>query len=134
MVWGRQGVYDVPRVEQFGYWSRSGFKGCIGVLDSSVMSRAEYLFDFATRVHFRKIHFSKIHFRKIHFCKIHFQKIHFRKIHFWKIHKNNWGPLSSTFHIGRPETLADWKSKSVTNQPTDRLTWVGARDTCVSKN
>ena len=28
----------------------------------------------------------------------------------------------------------DWKSESVTNQPTYGLTWVGARDTCVSKN
>ena len=27
----------------------------------------------------------------------------------------------------------DWKAKSVTYQPTDKLTWVGARDTCVSK-
>ena len=53
-------MYGVPRVEwvwfgypglaQFGYWSRSGFKGCIGVLDSSAISRAENLFDFATRV------------------------------------------------------------------------------------
>ena len=48
--------------------------------------------------------------------------------------KNYWGPLSSTFHVGRPETLTEWKSESVTYGPTDRLTWVGARDTCVSKN
>merc|ERR1712181_175309 len=78
---------------------------------------------------------SKIHFQKIHFQKIHFWKIHFWKIHIRKIHKNNWGPLSSTFHVGRPEMVADWKSESITNQPTtlrtDRQTWVGARDTCV---
>ena len=52
-----------------------------------------------------------------------------------KIEKNNWGPLSSTFHVGRPETLTDWKSESVTNGRTDgHLTWVGARDACASKN
>ena len=28
----------------------------------------------------------------------------------------------------------DWKSESVTNLQTNQLTWVGARDTCVSKN
>ena len=28
----------------------------------------------------------------------------------------------------------DWKSESVTNLLTNLLTWVGARDTCVSKN
>ena len=40
----------------------------------------------------------------------------------------NWGLLFSTFHV-------NWKSESVTNGPTDgHLTWVGARDTCVSKN
>ena len=72
-------------------------------------------------------------FHKIQVWKILFCKIHFRKIHFRKIHKNNWGPLSSTFHVGRPETLAGWKSESVTEQRTDRHTWVGARDTCVSK-
>ena len=27
----------------------------------------------------------------------------------------------------------DWKSESVTDGLTDLLTWVGARDTCVSK-
>ena len=36
--------------------------------------------------------------------------------------------------LGRPETLTGWKSESITYGPTDRLTWVGARDTCVSKN
>ena len=44
--------------------------------------------------------------------------------------KNNWCPLSSTFHVGRPETLTDWKSESVTY----RQTWVGARDAGASKN
>ena len=48
--------------------------------------------------------------------------------------KNNWGPLSSTFHVEQPETLIEWKFKSMTDGPTNRLTWVGARDTCVSKN
>ena len=44
----------------------------------------------------------------------------------------NWGPLSSTFHVGPPETLTDWKSESITygrtNGQTDRQTWpwVGA--------
>ena len=38
-----------------------------------------------------------------------------------------------TFHLSLRATR-DWKSESVTNQPTDGLTWVGARDTCVSKN
>ena len=71
---------------------------------------------------FWKIHFRKIKFQKIHFQKLHFRKIHFWKIHFRKIHKNNWGPLSSTFHVGRPETLTDWKSESVTDQPTDGRT------------
>ena len=32
--------------------------------------------------------------------------------------KNNWGPLSSTFHVGRPETLTDWKFESVTDGRT----------------
>ena len=44
--------------------------------------------------------------------------------------KKYWGPLSSTFHVGRPETLTDWKSESVTY----RQTWVGARDAGASKN
>ena len=48
--------------------------------------------------------------------------------------KNNWGPLSSTFHVGRPETLIEWKFESITYQRTNRLTWVGARDACASKN
>ena len=39
------------------------------------------------------------------------------------VSKNNWGQLSSTFHVEQPETLIDWKR-----------TWVGARDTCVYKN
>ena len=47
--------------------------------------------------------------------------------------KNNWGHLSSTFHVEQSETLIEWKFESMTNQPTDRLTWVGARDACASK-
>ena len=39
--------------------------------------------------------------------------------------KNKWGPLSSNFHVGRPETLADWKSESVTNGRTDGQTDMG---------
>ena len=31
------------------------------------------------------------------------------------------------------ETLTEWKSESMTNQRTDGLTKVGAKDTCVSK-
>ena len=48
--------------------------------------------------------------------------------------KNNWCPLSSTFHVGRPETLTDWKSESLTDGPMDRQTWKGATDACASKN
>jgi hypothetical protein len=47
--------------------------------------------------------------------------------------KNNWGPLSSTFHVEQPVTMIEWKFESITDQRTNRLTWVGARDTCVSK-
>ena len=43
--------------------------------------------------------------------------------------KNNWGPLSSTFHIEQPGTLIEWNFKSMTYG----LTWVGARDACASK-
>ena len=28
--------------------------------------------------------------------------------------KNNWGLLSSTFHVEQPETLIEWKFKSMT--------------------
>ena len=48
--------------------------------------------------------------------------------------KNNWGPLSSTFHVEQPGTLIEWKFKSMTYLRTDELTWVGARDACASKN
>ena len=37
-----------------------------------------------------------------------------------------------TFHFSLRATR-DWKSESVTNQRTYKRTWVGARDTCVSK-
>ena len=33
-----------------------------------------------------------------------------------------------------PETLTEWKSKSVTNQLSAGLTEVGVRDACASKN
>merc|ERR1712181_88835 len=36
--------------------------------------------------------------------------------------KNNWGPLSSTFYVERPETLIEWKFESITNGPTDGRT------------
>ena len=36
--------------------------------------------------------------------------------------KNNWGPLSSTFHVEQPETLIEWKFKSMTFKPTDGRT------------
>ena len=46
-----------------------------------------------------------------------------------------WGPQRRLLHR---RATRDWKSESVTNQLTDLLTygltWVGARDTCVSKN
>ena len=49
----------------------------------------------------------------------------------------NWGLLYSTFHVGRPETLIEWKFESITYLPTDGRTdgqtWVGARDACASK-
>ena len=28
--------------------------------------------------------------------------------------KNNWGPLSSTFHVEQPETLIEWKFERIT--------------------
>ena len=34
---------------------------------------------------------------------------------------------------GNRRATKDWKSESVTDQPTNQLTWVGAGDTCVSK-
>ena len=47
--------------------------------------------------------------------------------------KNNWGPLSSIFHVEQPETLIEWKFESITYGRTNGyLTWVGARDSCVS--
>ena len=46
-----------------------------------------------------------------------------------------WGPQRRLLHR---RATRDWKSESVTylptNLPTYQLTWVGARDTCVSKN
>ena len=66
------------------------------------------------------------------FCLIFFSNL--RKFHPNPKLKNNWGPLSSTFHVERPETLIEWKFKSMTNGRTDRQTWVGARDACASKN
>ena len=42
-----------------------------------------------------------------------------------------WGPQRRLLHR---RATRDWKSKSVTYLLTDGLTWVGARDTCVSKN
>ena len=77
------------------------------------------------------------------------QPTNFGKSHSDPKLKNNWGPLSSTFHEGQPETLTEWKSESVTEHngypaehngyPAEHngypgLTGVGARDTCVSKN
>ena len=47
--------------------------------------------------------------------------------------KNMWGPLSSTFHVEQPVTMIEWKFESITDQRTNRLTWVGARDACASK-
>ena len=45
-----------------------------------------------------------------------------------------WGPQRGLLHR---RATRDWKSESVTDLPTDGLTngvtWVGARDTCVSK-
>ena len=59
----------------------------------------------------------------------------FRKCYSYPKLKNNWGPLSSTFHVEQPEPLIEWKIESMTNGPTDlHLTWVGAKDACASKN
>ena len=42
-----------------------------------------------------------------------------------------WGPQRRLLHR---RATRDWKSESVTYGLTDQLTWVGARNTCVSKN
>ena len=42
-----------------------------------------------------------------------------------------WGHQRRLLHR---RATRDWKSESVTDLPTNGLTWVGARDTCVSKN
>ena len=51
--------------------------------------------------------------------------------------ENKWTLFFELFLFERPLLTRDWKSESVTNlltyQPTNLLTWVGARDTCVSK-
>ena len=39
--------------------------------------------------------------------------------------KNNWGPLSSTFHVEQPETLIKWKFKSMTDGRTNQQTYLG---------
>ena len=39
--------------------------------------------------------------------------------------KNNWGPLSSTFHEEQPGTLIEWKFKSMTYGPTYGRTDMG---------
>ena len=81
---------------------------------------------------FGKYTFKKYTFRKYTFGKYTFGKYTFKKYTFGKYKsypdpklKNNWGPLSSNFHVGRPETLADWKSESVTNGRTDGQTDMG---------
>ena len=52
--------------------------------------------------------------------------------------KNKCTLFFELFLFERPLLTRDWKSESVTNGPTNQLTnqltWVGARDTCVSKN
>merc|ERR1739842_141882 len=48
--------------------------------------------------------------------------------------ENRWTLFFELFLFDRPLLTRDWKSESVTNQLTNLLTWVGARDTCVSKN
>ena len=81
---------------------------------------------------FKKYTFKKYTFRKHTLEKYTFEKYTFEKYTFGKYKsypdpklKNNWGPLSSTFHVGQPETLTDWKSESVTDQPTDGQTYMG---------
>ena len=61
-------------------------------------------------------------------------------INFFPKLKNDWSPLSSTFHEEQPETLIEWKFKSITDHGGYMrimaviCSGVGARDTCVSKN
>ena len=106
------------------------------------MSKIQFRKIHFKKIHFQKIHFWKIHFLKLHFWNIHFGKIHFRKIHFQKIHfqkipfqKYTFRFSLFTFHFSLfTRATRDWKSESVTYLPTDRHKWVGARDTCVSKN
>ena len=86
------------------------------------------------KIHFQKIHLKKYTFGKYTlgkytFGKYTFEKYTFRKYTFGKNTfkksypdpklKNRWGPLSSNFHVGRPETLAGWKSESITYLRTD---------------
>ena len=47
--------------------------------------------------------------------------INFRKSYSHTKFKNNWGRLSSTFHVEHPEPLIEWKFKSITNGRTDIL-------------
>ena len=52
------------------------------------------------------------------------QLFNFRKSYTDPKSKNDLGPISSTFHVGRPEMLTEWKSESMTDQPTDWHGWV----------
>ena len=73
-----------------------------------------------------EIHFSKIHFQKVHFWKYTFRKYTFRKykvvVPFWLQQYNKKYAASHTLDSSRSKV-----------SPTYVLTWVGARDTCVSR-
>ena len=79
---------------------------------------------------FVKYTFGKYTFVKYTFGKYTFGKQAFGKYTFRKIQprypdpklKNDWGPLSSTFHVGQPETLIEWKLDSIRYGPTDGQT------------
>ena len=109
------------------------------------------------KIHFQKIHFLKIHFQKktlsentlsenTLFRKYTFRKYTFRKYIFGKytfrkytfrtytFRKYTFGKYTCTFHFSL-FTQGDQRLEiRKCDLWTDRRTWVGARDTCVSKN
>ena len=86
------------------------------------------------RRHASQVYFTETHFGKIHSGGIQFEKIHIQKINFWKIHFQKIHFLLFTFHF----SLFTWGDQRLEVRKCDQWTylrtWVGARDTCVSKN
>ena len=74
---------------------------------------------------FKKYTFAKYTFRKYTFGKYTFRKYTFKKSYPNPKLKNNWGPLSSTFHVEQPKTLIEWNFKSMTYGWTDGQTDMG---------